>query len=78
LLREAKEILIPGIGHGRNANIFCENGFNVTGIGISKTAIDLAKNKNGLDIKIHNGYVTQMPLDNKIYDGIFCYALIIF
>jgi len=73
---DAKEILIPGIGYGRNARIFCDNGFNVTGIEISKTAIDLAKSKNGLDIKIHNGSVTEMPFDNRIYDGIFCYALV--
>ncbi len=76
LEHKAKEILIPGIGYGRNAKIFCENGFKVTGIEISKTATDLAKNRNGLDIKIHNGSVTDMPFDNNLYDGIFCYALI--
>lgn len=74
--QKAKEILIPGIGYGRNAGIFCNNGFNVTGIEISKTAIDLAEKENGLDIRIHHGSVTEMPFDNKIYDGIFCYALI--
>ena len=73
---KAKEILIPGIGYGRNAKIFCDNGLNVTGIEISKTAIDLAKSKNGLGIKIHNGSVTDMPFDKSLYDGIFCYALI--
>ena len=74
--KKAKEILIPGIGYGRNAKIFSENGFNVTGIEISKTAIDLAKCKNGLEIKIHHGSVTDMPFDTKNYDSIFCYALI--
>lgn len=73
---KANEILIPGIGYGRNARIFCDYGFNVTGIEVSETAINLARSKNGLDIKIHNGSVTNMPFDNKIYDGIFCYALI--
>lgn len=76
LKENAKEILIPGIGYGRNAKIFCEHGLNVTGIEISKTAIDLAKTTNGLDINIHKGSVTEMPYDTKIYDGIFCYALI--
>jgi len=76
LKNKAKDILIPGIGYGRNAKIFIENGFNVTGIEISKTAIDLAKNKNGLDIKIHKGSVTEMPFDKNLYDGIFCYALV--
>ena len=73
---KANHILIPGIGYGRNAKIFIENRINVTGIEISKTAIDLAKNKNGLEIKIHDGSVTEMPFDNNLYDGIFCYALI--
>jgi SAM-dependent methyltransferase len=71
-----RDILIPEIGYGRNAKIFYDNGLHVTGIEISKTAIDLAKSKNGLDIKIHHGSVTEMPFDEKIYDGIFCYALI--
>lgn len=70
-----KDILIPGIGYGRNAKIFYDNGINVTGIEISKTAIDLAR-QNGLQFKIFHGSVTDMPFDNKLYDGIFCYALI--
>lgn len=75
LEKKVKDILIPGIGYGRNAKIFLDNGINVTGIEISKTAIDLAR-QNGLDIDIYHGSVTDMPFDNKLYDGIFCYALI--
>lgn len=73
---KAKEILIPGIGYGRNAKIFLENGMNVTGIEISQTAIDLAKQENELQIDIHQGSVTEMPFDDKMYDGIFCYSLL--
>lgn len=40
-----KKILIPGFGYGRNAKIFTDNGFDVTGIEISETAIDLAKRR---------------------------------
>ena len=75
LQKGVKDILIPGIGYGRNAKIFYDNGLNVTGIEISKTAIDLAR-QNGLQFKIFHGSVTDMPFDNKFYDGIFCYALI--
>ncbi|KNY25859.1 class I SAM-dependent methyltransferase [Pseudobacteroides cellulosolvens] len=75
LQKKVKDILIPGIGYGRNAKIFIDNGINVTGIEISKTAIDLAR-QNGLNISIFHGSVIDMPFDNKIYDGIFCYALI--
>ncbi|KUO63140.1 MAG: methyltransferase [Gracilibacter sp. BRH_c7a] len=73
--KKVKDILIPGIGYGRNAKIFCDNGIKVTGIEISQTAIDLAR-KNGLDFTIYHGSVTDMPFDNKLYDGIFCYGLI--
>ena len=37
------KILIPGYGYGRNAKVFMDNGFKVTGIEISETAIELAK-----------------------------------
>ncbi len=76
LKKGAKDLLIPGIGYGRNAGIFLENGMNVTGIEISKTAIDLARIQSKLNIPIYHGSVTDMPFENKLYDGIFCYALI--
>jgi SAM-dependent methyltransferase len=69
------KILIPGIGYGRNAIIFLDNGFEVTGIEISESAIALA-NAKGLNCKIHHGSVTSMPFDNEQFEGIFCYALI--
>ncbi len=69
------QILIPGFGYGRNARIFIEKGFDVTGIEISKSAIELAR-ANGINCIIHHGSVTSMPFDDKRYDGIFCYALI--
>lgn len=75
LKNKVKDILIPGIGYGRNAPIFIENGLNVTGIEISKTAINLAR-ENELNMNIFHGSVTDMPFDNKHYDGIFCYALL--
>lgn len=71
-----KNILIPGIGYGRNAQIFRESGMTVTGIEISQTAIDLAHKHYGNDLIIHHGSVTDMPFDNKLYDGIYSYALI--
>ncbi|MCE9537978.1 MAG: class I SAM-dependent methyltransferase [Bacteroidetes bacterium] len=71
-----KNILIPGIGYGRNAQIFIDNGITVTGIEISKTAIAMAKKYYKTDITIYNGSVTDMPFDNCQYEGVFCYALI--
>lgn len=69
-------ILIPGFGYGRNAKLFTDNGFNVTEIEISETAIGLAKKHFGGRVKIHQGSVHSMPFDKELYDGIFSYALI--
>lgn len=71
-----KNILIPGVGYGRNAKVFLDAGFQVTGIEISQTAIDMAHTHFGADLKIFHGSVTEMPFDDKKYDGIFCYSLI--
>jgi SAM-dependent methyltransferase len=71
-----KNMLIPGIGYGRNAQPFRESGITVTGIEISQTAIELAHKHVGQELKIYHGSVTDMPFDNHLYDGIFCYGLI--
>jgi SAM-dependent methyltransferase len=71
-----QNVLIPGIGYGRNAQVFIENGMAVTGIEISKTAIEMARKHYGTGMAIYHGSVTDMPFDNNRYDGIFCYALI--
>jgi len=71
-----RNILIPGFGYGRNAQIFRENGITVTGIEISQTAIEMARKHYGNDVTIYHGSVTDMPFDSFQYDGIFCYALI--
>lgn len=75
LEKNLKDILIPGIGYGRNAKVFIDNGINVTGIEISKTAIELAR-ENGMDIPIFHGSVSEMPFDQTLYEGIFSHALL--
>lgn len=74
--KSVKDILIPGIGYGRNAKIFCDAGMKVTGIEISQTAIEMARKHYGGSLTIYHGSVTDMPYDTNLYDGIFCYALI--
>ncbi|QTC41447.1 class I SAM-dependent methyltransferase [Bacillus sp. V3] len=73
--KNVKDVLIPGIGYGRNAKVFMENGMDVTGIEISKTAIELAR-ESGFQIPIFHGPVSDMPFDGKRYDGVFSYALL--
>ena len=74
--RKVKSVLIPGFGYGRNAKVFHDEGMEVTGIEISKSAIDRAKKHFGENTTIHHGSVTDMPYDNKSYDAIYCYSLI--
>lgn len=71
-----KNVLVPGFGYGRNAKAFSDNGIAVSGIEISATALAIAKNSFGSEVKIFHGAVNDMPFDNEKYDGIFCHALI--
>jgi SAM-dependent methyltransferase len=71
-----ENVLVPGIGYGRNAQLFRAAGMSVTGIEISRTAIELARQHYGPEMAIHHGSVADMPFDARRYDGIFCYALI--
>jgi SAM-dependent methyltransferase len=70
------KVLVPGFGYGRNAKVFTDNGFEVTGIEISERAIELAKKQFADSVKIYHGSVYAMPFDIDLYDGIFCYALL--
>lgn len=73
--KNLKDILIPGIGYGRNAKPFIDNNIDVTGIEISQTAISIAR-QNGINNKIYHGSVLDMPFENKLYDGVVSFALI--
>ncbi|MDO9015480.1 MAG: class I SAM-dependent methyltransferase [Deltaproteobacteria bacterium] len=73
--RGARDILIPGVGYGRNARPFVERGMSVVGIEVSATAIALARSELGLDFPIHHGPVEGMPFDEREFDGVFCYGL---
>jgi SAM-dependent methyltransferase len=66
----------PGIGYGRNAKPFIERGIAVTGIEISGTAIALARAELGMQFPIHHGSVSNMPFDDRTYDGIYCHGLL--
>ena len=70
------DVLLPGIGYGRNALPFLERGIRVTGIEISETAIALARSELGLDIVIHHGPVANMPYDDHRYGGVFSHGLV--
>jgi SAM-dependent methyltransferase len=70
-----QKILVPGAGYGRNAALFQKNGLSVTGIELSSAAVALAGKKD-IRFPIHCGSVLNMPFDQTVFDGIFCYALL--
>jgi 2-polyprenyl-3-methyl-5-hydroxy-6-metoxy-1,4-benzoquinol methylase len=69
----AKDILIIGIGYGRNGKYFVENGYNVDGMEISDEAINIGK-KFAPEINFITGSVLDTNL-NRQYDAIFCYDI---
>jgi len=71
-----KTVLVPGIGYGRNAQVFSAEGMKVSGIEISEQAIAIAAKHYGKELKIYQGSVTDMPFDKEVYDAVFCYGLL--
>ncbi len=67
-----KKILIPGVGYGRNAQLFQKSGINVEGIEVSDHAIKIARN-NGLTFPIYKGSILEMPFNENTYEGIYCF-----
>ncbi|WP_051003991.1 class I SAM-dependent methyltransferase [Gottschalkia acidurici] len=72
---EVKKILIPGAGYGRNSKLFSSRGLLVSGIEISKIAVEIAE-KYDPDTKFYKGSVLDMPYEDKIYDAIYCFNVL--
>jgi len=70
-----KNILLPGCGYGRNAGPFLDAGMSLTGIEIAEAAIQQAR-EHGFTFPIYHASVTDMPLDEQLYDAVYCYALV--
>jgi len=69
------EVLVPGSGYGRNTGAFTRAGFQVTGIEVSMTAVTLARESTP-DVRYHQGSVLDMPFDDSMYDGIYCFNVL--
>jgi SAM-dependent methyltransferase len=69
------EVLVPGSGYGRNAVAFAQAGFSVTGIELSGTAVALAQ-QNSHGVRYHAGSVLDMPFDDTMFDGIYCFNVL--
>jgi len=71
---KVKNILIMGIGYGRNGKYFIENGYNVDGVEYSEEAINLGR-EFCPQINFFCGSVLDIEL-NKKYDAVFCYSIL--
>jgi 2-polyprenyl-3-methyl-5-hydroxy-6-metoxy-1,4-benzoquinol methylase len=74
--KNARSVLIPGVGYGRNAKPFLDAGMSVAGIEISETAIRYARERMKLTFPIHHGSVGDMPYDDARYDAVFSHGLV--
>ncbi|MFX0021296.1 MAG: class I SAM-dependent methyltransferase [Candidatus Hermodarchaeota archaeon] len=70
-----RNVLIPGSGYGRHTKYFSENNYNATGIEISETAVNIAKEFDGKS-KYILGSVLDMPFNDIKFDAIFCYNVL--
>ncbi len=72
-LNKGDKILDLGCGSGRDCFFLARKGVKVTGIDISKVAIEKAKEfakKENLDIQFDVGNIEELPYDNKSFDKI--------
>ena len=67
-----KSILVPGSGYGRNTRLFSSSGFNVTGVEISATACNLARQFDPA-AKVYEGSVLDMSFVPGTFDAIYCF-----
>jgi SAM-dependent methyltransferase len=65
-----KKILVPGSGYGRNTRLFSTSGFEVTGIEISSTAYNMAREFDPVT-RFYNASVLDMAFLTDKYDGIY-------
>ena len=74
---EISDLLILGIGYGRNSLPFLESGYSVSGIEISEVAIELLKNSElSNKIRIFKGSLIDMPFEDIKYDAIFSFNVL--
>lgn len=67
-----EKMLVPGSGYGRHTKFFSENSYQVVGIEISESAIQIAK-KFDTSTDFINNSVLDMKDYGDIYDAIFCF-----
>jgi len=70
-----KRILVPGSGYGRHTKLFSKNRYQVVGIEISETAIEISKEFD-TQTKFFNYSVLEMDEQEEKFDAIFCFNVL--
>ncbi|MHA1885821.1 MAG: class I SAM-dependent methyltransferase, partial [Promethearchaeota archaeon] len=65
-------ILIPGAGYGRHTKFFSHHDYEVTGIEISKVAIEIARRFDPKSKFINKSAITIEKIFDE-FDAIFCF-----
>ena len=72
---KVESVLVPGCGYGRHTSYFDNLGFDVSGIEITREAINIARSERP-HIKYYEGSVLDMPFSDSKYDGIYCFNVL--
>lgn len=75
-LLSGKAVLEIGCGPGRDARLLVDDGFNVTGIDISQSFIDIAQEQVP-EATFYREDMRTMQLPSETYDGIWCSAVLL-
>lgn len=71
----AKSLLIPGSGYGRNTRFFAGQGYAVTGIEVSETALELAQRQDPDSRYVHASLLDDV-LTDETFDAIYCFNVL--
>ncbi len=70
-----ENILIPGVGYGRNSRYFSDNGKKVTGIELSEKACELAKSYDP-STKVLNGSFLAFDFTKSRFEVVYCFDVL--
>ncbi len=72
---KVKTILVPGAGYGRNTKLFSAAIFKVTGVEISTTACEMAREFDP-DTRFSNASTLDMSFLTESYDAVYCFNIL--
>ena len=68
-------ILIPGAGYGRNARVFSDHHYQVTGVETAAAAVELAARHDPRSTYLHASLL-EVELEAESFDAIYCFNVL--